>query len=253
MRLKVFLSSFFMVCLVSSQAFAAIPLITDDTGTQGKGKFQLELAGEYGHDKDDIVTNKNSDFSATLTYGVVDSLNIVLSVPYQFWHTDEKGSEIKGHGISDIAIETKWRFYENEGLSFALKPGFTIPTGDDKKDLGNGKMTYYLYLIASKEVKPWSFNLNLSYIRNNNTGDDRKDIWHASFASTVDVMKNLKLVGDVGIETNPESSSATPPVYILGGLIYSVSDNLDIGLGVKGGLTKSETDLAVRGGITFRF
>jgi hypothetical protein len=253
MRLKVFLASFFMLCLVSAQAFAAIPLITDDTGTQGKGKFQVELAGEYGHDKEDIVTNKNSDFSTTLTYGVIDSLDIVLSVPYQFWHTDEKGSEIKGDGISDIAIETKWRFYENEGLSFALKPGFTIPTGNDEKYLGNGKMTYYLYFIASKETKPWSFHLNLAYIRNNNAGDDRKDIWHASVASTVDVMKNLKLVGDVGIETNPESSSKTPPANILGGLIYSVTENLDIGLGVKGGLTKPETDIAVRGGITFRF
>ena len=114
-------------------------------------------------------------------------------------------------------------------------------------------MTYYLYLIASKEIKPWSFHLNLAYIRNENTGDDRKDIWHASFASTIDVMKNLKLVGDVGVESNPESSSTTPPVYILGGLIYSVSENLDIGLGVKGGLTKPETDIAVRGGISYRF
>ena len=84
-----------MIGLLCSSVYAAIPLITDDTGTQGKGKFQLELAGEYGHDKEEAVTNKNSDFSATLTYGVVDSLDIVLSVPYQFWHTDEKGSEAK--------------------------------------------------------------------------------------------------------------------------------------------------------------
>ena len=66
-------------------------------------------------------------------------------------------------------------------------------------------------------------------------------------------MKDLKLVGDFGFETNPDSTSTNPPVYILGGLIYSVSENLDIGLGVKGGLTKPETDIAVRGGITWRF
>ena len=242
-----------IIGLFCSSAYAAIPLITDDTGTQGKEKFQLELAGEYGHDKEEFVTNKNGDFSAALTYGVVDALDIVLSVPYQFWHTDEKGSETKDDGLSDIAIESKWRFYENEGVSFALKPGFTIPTGDDGKDLGSGKMTYYLYLISSYEMETRAFHINLAYIRNENKGDDRKDIWHASFASTVDIMKDLKLAGDIGIESNPESASHTPPVYILGGLIYSVSENFDIGLGVKGGLTKPETDIAVRGGISYRF
>ncbi len=234
-------------------AYAAIPLITDDTGTQGKGKFQLELFGEYGHDKEESVTNKNGDLSATLTYGISDPVDIILTIPYSSWRSDDSVSVSREHGLSDLAIESKWRFYEKEGLSFALKPGFTIPTGNDEKDLGNGKMTYYLFLIASKEVNPWAFHFNLAYIRNNNTGEDRKNIWHASLASTVEVLKNLKLVGDIGVETNPEKSSDTPPAYILGGLIYSVSENFDIGLGLKGGLTKPETDIAVRGGITWRF
>ena len=32
-------------------ALAEHPLITGDTGTQGKGKFQLELNRDYGRDK----------------------------------------------------------------------------------------------------------------------------------------------------------------------------------------------------------
>jgi hypothetical protein len=241
------------ILLVAGTSYAAIPLVTDDTGTQGKGKFQLELSGEYAHDKEESVTDKAGEFSAALTYGITDPIDIVLSIPYQSWHSDDSGSKTSESGLSDLAIETKWRFYEKEGFSFALKPGFTIPTGDYKKDLGNGKMTYYLYFITSKEMNPWSFHLNLAYIRNENKEDDRKDIWHASLASTVDVMKNLKLVGDIGVESNPESSSSNPPAYILGGLIYSPGENFDIGLGLKGGLTKSETDIAVRGGITWRF
>ena len=241
------------IFLVVGTSYAAIPLVTDDTGTQGKGKFQLELSGEYAHDKQESVTNKNSSFSATLTYGIADPVDIILSIPYQSWHADDSGSKTSESGFSDLAIETKWRFYEKEGLSFALKPGFTIPTGDDKKDLGNGKITYYLYLITSKEMNPWSFHLNLAYIRNENKEYDRKNMWHASLASTVEVVKNLKLVGDIGVESNPERSSSNPPAYILGGLIYSPRENFDIGLGLKGGLTKSETDVALRGGITWRF
>jgi Putative MetA-pathway of phenol degradation len=246
-------SMFTTIFLFVATSYAVIPLITDDTGTQGKGNFQLELFGEYAHDKQEGVTNKESTFSATLTYGIADPVDIILTIPYQSWRSDDSAFETSESGFSDLAIETKWRFYEKEGLSFALKPGFTIPTGDYKKDLGNGKMTYYLYFITSKELNPWSFHLNLAYIRNETKEDDRKDIWHASFASTVEVIKNLKLVGDIGIESNPERSSGNPPAYILGGLIYSPRENFDIGLGLKGGLTKSETDIAVRGGITWRF
>jgi hypothetical protein len=81
MRIKLFLFLSLFFCLASVSAFAAIPLITDDTGTQGKGKFQVELFGEYGHDEEERVTSKNSDLSATLTYGLIDPVDIVLSVP----------------------------------------------------------------------------------------------------------------------------------------------------------------------------
>lgn len=243
----------FIITFFASPANAVIPLVTDDTGTQGRGKFQIELFGEYATAKEESITNKNSNFSATLSYGLSDPVDIVLSMPYQAWRKDDSGSETKGDGFSDPTIEAKWRFYEREGLSFALKPGVTVPLGDDKKDLGAGKMTYHLFLITSKEINPWTLHINLGYIRNSGWGDCRKDVWHASFASAVDMTKKLKLIADIGIESNPGRTSANPPAYILGGIIYSPKENLDLGLGIKGGLTKPEPDVAVRGGITYRF
>lgn len=43
------------------------------------------------------------------------------------------------------------------------------------------------------------------------------------------------------------------PAFILGGLIYSISKNLDIDFGIKGGLNKPETDYAILAGIAWRF
>jgi hypothetical protein len=248
-----FLMLFLSMASYTTNALAAIPLITDDTGTQGKGKFQIELFGEYGYDKEEGLTIKATDLAATFTYGIIDQVDIVLSVPYRFLRAGDDESTEKANGISDLAIETKWRFYENNGLSFALKPGFTLPTGNEDKDLGNGRSTYYLYFITSKEMNSWAFHANLAYFRNDNRGNDRNNIWHASLASTLGIIKNLKLVGDIGVGTNPERSSSTLPAYILGGFIYSLKEYFDIGLGVKGGLTKSEADISVRGGITWRF
>jgi hypothetical protein len=241
------------VFLYAMNALAAIPLITDDTGTQGKGKFQIELSGENGRNKEEEHTTKATDLTAIFTYGIVDRADIILNVPYRFSRTESADLTETADGISDLAIETKWRFYENHGLSFALKPGFTLPAGNEDKDLGNGRSTCYLYFISSKETGPWTFHVNLAYIRNYNKSDDLNDLWYASLASTFEVMKSLKLVGDIGVKTNPERSSNTLPAYILGGLIYSVKENFDIGFGVKGGLTKTETDISVRGGITWRF
>ncbi|OPY66172.1 MAG: hypothetical protein A4E63_02637 [Syntrophorhabdus sp. PtaU1.Bin050] len=237
----------------ATNAPAAIPLVTDDAGTQSKGKAQIELCAEHGHDREDGVTTKTTDVGATMSYGILDPVDLMLTIPYQFFRSKDDESTTRVDGFSDVAIEVKWRFYEKEGFSVAVKPGLTLPTGNEDRDLGCGRATYYLYLIGSKEIKPWAFHVNFAYMRNDNKGDDRKDLWHASLASTVDVTKNLKLVGDIGAETNPDRSSNTLPAYILGGFIYSPKENFDIGLGVKGGLTKPETDISVRGGITWRF
>jgi len=242
-----------LVLVLSGGAFAAIPLITDDTGTQGKGNFQLELFGEYGHDREEIVTTKTSDISLTLTYGIIDTVDIVLGIPYQAWSSEDSGSKEEGDGIGDLSLEAKWRVYEKEGLSLALKPGFTIPTGNEEKGLGAGRPTYHLLVLATKQMKPWQFDMNIGYLYNENTAGERKNIWSASVDAQVEVVEHLKVALDVGVATNPDSSSNTPPAYILGGLIWSARENLDIGLGIKGGLTKPETDISVRGGITWRF
>jgi len=57
------------------------PLITDDTGTQGKGKFQLELNGQYDWDKDDSedvsVRSTGGQAAATLSYGIAENVDLV--------------------------------------------------------------------------------------------------------------------------------------------------------------------------------
>ncbi|KJU81897.1 hypothetical protein MBAV_005910, partial [Candidatus Magnetobacterium bavaricum] len=52
---------------------------------------------------------------------------------------------------------------------------------------------------------------------------------------------------------NPDSGSNRHPAFILGGVTYSVAEDLDISCGVKGGLTRSETDYALLLGLTWRF
>lgn len=259
--------------IISGTAFAAHPLITDDTGTQGKGKFQLEINSEFTKEKEqqynpdeakwETKKETGGELATIISYGIMDNLDIVLGLPYQWKKTRIDGvvttdATEQGDGISDMSLEVKWRFYEKDGLSFALKPGITFPTGDENKGLGNGKVSYGLIFITTKEIKPWAFHLNLGSHHNEyklqaDKDANRKDLWHASLASEVEVVKDLKAVANIGIERNPDKTSNTHPAFILGGLIYSISESIAVDAGIRAGLNKPETDLTFLAGIAFKF
>ena len=248
------------VLLLPASAWSAHPLITDDTGTQGKGKFQIEINGQYNSDTDTIagasVKSTGGQAATILSYGIVDSGDLVLSLPYLWSKVKEDGVITSDEeGISDATVEIKWRFFEEEGLSFALKPGISLPTGDENKGLGAGRTGYHVFLICSKEAAPWSLHANLGYSRNENSEvvDELKDIWHASLAATYAVSKNLKIAANIGIERSPDKASDNDPAFLIGGLIYSLGEQFDIDAGVKSGVTSSETDLALMAGTTYRF
>jgi hypothetical protein len=249
---------FVVVLFIACPSWAAHPLITDDTGTQGKGKFQLELNGQYDWDKEDeegvAVKSSGGQAAAALSYGVSENVDLVLSLPYLWGNAEVNEVTLYDEkGIGDAILETKMRLFEKNGFSVALKPGISFPTGDEDKGLGAGKLGGHIFLIASEEIGSWAFHGNLGYIRNENDVEEHKDLWHASFAATWEVVKNLKLAADIGAERNPDEDAKDDPAFLIGGIIYSLNDDLDVDMGVKFGLTDPEPDFSLMAGVTWRF
>jgi predicted porin len=249
--------------MTAGSAFAAHPLITDDTGTQGRGKFQLEVNGELSRDRetlDGVETRETfAGLETVLSGGLTDTVDLVLAVPW-VWSRVKEGSAVTSdeNGAGDVGFELKWRFLEYKGFSLAVKPGMTFPSGNENRGLGNGKISYGATMIATQELDPFAFHLNLAYTHNEFTLDpdkesNRRDIWHASLAATWEVIKDLQLVANVGMESNGDRGNATWPAFILGGAIYSLTENLDVDLGIKGGLNKQEPDLTLMAGVAWRF
>ena len=252
-RLSIVSTVFFGTLSCSAGAFAAHPLITDDAGTMGAGKAQLEVNGQYGHDREEGTTTTETEGAVALTYGLNDAVDLVLGLPYQHLKVKDTDTATTESGISDTSLDVKWRFYEHDDFSLAIKPGITLPTGDDERDLGTGKATYKLFFISTKEIAPWAFHLNLGYIRNENTQGDEKNLWHASFATTVAIAEHLTAVANIGVERNPDKLVDTDPAFLLGGLIYTLSEGLDLDCGIKYGLNGSETDYTALAGVTWKF
>lgn len=245
--------------LMTTSAFAGHPLVTDDTGTQGKGKGQVEVGFSYFYDKDkvDELTTLKSDggnVGVGITIGVLDTVDVVFGLPYA-WHSQEENNVriARENGISDITFDVKWRFFEKDGWSLALKPGMSLASGDEDKGLGAGRTGYRLFLVGTKEFEPFAVHVNAGYIVNENNADEHKDIWHASVACEWEVIKNLKLMANIGTERNPDRANKSHPAFALAGISYAVSEKITLDAGVKYALTTTETDWTGLTGLTIKF
>jgi opacity protein-like surface antigen len=58
----------------------------------------------------------------------------------------------------------------------------------------------------------------------------------------VEVAKGLKSVANTGFQRNTEKDSNSDPAFILGGVVYSITDNVEIDARYKYGLTWPEVD-----------
>jgi hypothetical protein len=251
--------------LFGEPAFAAHPLITDDAGTQGKGHVQLEINSEFARNRETEkgtgIRETGSEITAALSYGLSETIDLVVGLPFVWYKIEENGITVADEsGIGDISLEMKWRMYESKdgNFSLALKPGLSLPSGNENKGLGSGKVSGGVVLIATKEGQLGAIHGNIGFTHNEykleeESDNTRKDIWHASLAAEMNLAENLRGVANIGIETSDEPHAENHPAFLLGGLIYSLSDDLDLDLGIKTGLNDAETDTTLLAGIAARF
>ena len=252
---------FFVFLLMTSSVYATHPLVTEDAGTQGAGRFQLKVNGELGVDEEGGLKKRTGKASAAVNYGIADNVDLLLGMPYLYYRIQKNGLVLtEEDGPGDLALGIKWRFfeYEERGLGIAFMPGLTLPTGDEKNGLGNGRVSGGGRLIVSKEGVLGALHLNLGYTRNEYDSEDarlffRNDIWSASFAAMINLTVDIRGVWDIGMETSAEKGTDQHPAFMTGGLIYTVTDDFDVDTGVKWGLNGPETDTTWLAGMVLRF
>ena len=239
--------------LFTARADAAHPLITEDTGTQGKGRYQLELFGERTRDEIPSLVVRATQATAVLSYGVADSADLQFGIPYQKQTEDDGIAQSSTRGRQDASIDVKWRFYEKDGFSLGFKPGITLPTGDEQKGLGSGSVTWGALLIGSYEPGPLAFHSHLGYRKYRNTVDSRESLVHVSGALAYKVTPDLKLVTDLSWDTNPSKTSNKAVRYVIVGAIWSVVPEFDLDIGWRRGYGESAIDRAFLLGAALRW
>jgi hypothetical protein len=102
-------------------------------------------------------------------------------------------------------------------------------------------------------MEPFAVHTTVGYYRNENKSKQRRDVWQASLAASVEPAKRFTVVGEVRFQSNTDPTVRTAPAYLLGGFSYSVTDWITVDGAVKRGLNKQDTDRSYIAGVTLNF
>ena len=231
-------------------AMAAHPLVSDDTGTQGNGKWQYEMNTDHGTYDSGAMRTSVSQINATVTFGFNDDVDFALNLPWMRVAPDGLPS---ANGIGDVALVAKWRIYDKNGWSWALKPQINFPTGDTSQGLGNGKTGAGINGLVSFTSAQWTVLGNIGTTWNNNSVGARTSLWNVSTAAIFSPCDFLKLALDVGTYQNVDPTNNLNPAFMIVGVMWTPNKMLDVDLGVKRGLNRSEVARSIGAGITVHF
>jgi len=249
------------IALLPAIASAFQPLVTDDTGTQGAGGNQIEVA--YNRTRDKTPDARVIAHEAPLVFarGITDTLDLYAGIAYQ--RIVPPAPETVERGWGNPAVGAKWRFYENDAskLSFALKPEFQFPVSKSKESrgLGTARTSYSVNLVMTQETGFGAVHANAVVERVNYSDDalnqaERRTLYRLSAAPVWDVSERWKLALDAGLMTNPDRTARTQMGYVELGAVYAPGKDLDLALGiirnVRDGAVSTTQATA---GVTWRF
>lgn len=235
------------LALCAGPAAAYRPLITEDTRFLGRDVRQVEAGFEHAVSREgrDVYSNT---LLGEMSYGLFDGVDLQLSAPWHGWSS---------HGVSeagpgDVSMEAKFRAAERGGWTLAVKPGFSLPAGNEARSLGAGAGRAWVYGLAGKSDGDRRYYLNAGFLLNRNSLGERENILRVSAAAARRLAAGLTAAADLAAETNPVKGEATPPLSAVLGLVWSPYGTLDLDAAVRFGLTRPAPDYGLIAGLTLR-
>ncbi|WP_295525592.1 transporter [uncultured Pseudacidovorax sp.] len=220
------------LCGLSAQAMQ--PLITDDTGTQGVGVQQIEMAAARARQSTGPARQTGDSLSATYTYGLTDTVDVYAAPAFLRMQAD--GSRTSGWG--NTALGLKWRFYENEatGTSLGLKPEFAAPVSSrrEARGLGDGRSSGQVTLLLSQQLPFGALHVNYAWGRQRDIDPMAGAInRRLSTALVWNIADDWKLAADLGLQQRQRRDATRQRTrYAEVGVVYSLSPRWDLAAGL---------------------
>lgn len=233
----------------TAAAWAAHPFLTEDPGTQGKGRAELELG--FGVDQGDpTFGGRGLLFSPQISYGLAENVDFIVQ---GFWQSQSPAGAPAVRGIGNTLMDFKWRFYESDGpLSLGVRGGVDLPTGDDSTGIGGGQPGGHVLAIAGWQFPDFSVYANAGYARVRQPGM-RLNNGALSVAVSAPESAPLRTFIEAATYSNTDPAKTQWPALARTGVIYKVNGALDVDLGVQVRLNLSATRVSWLAGATWRW
>ncbi|HWM69131.1 MAG TPA: transporter [Steroidobacteraceae bacterium] len=233
------------ITIATLAAYAGHPMLSEDTGTQGRGNAELELGyawSRYG-------ATSLFLFQPQLSYGTSTTFDLIIQPSWTIVDAPGTGRE---KGFGDTNLDFKWRFYGAAPWSLGVRAGITTPTAQSDLGLPAHKVSPHGLLVLTADFTPLTLDANLGYSRVPDYLGARADLFHFSAAATYAANERLFFVLDAAVDSNPDSRQSMPPAVALLGLIYTARPGLDLDLGYRSRLNTAAPIRQFLLGITYR-
>ncbi|MBF0540105.1 MAG: hypothetical protein HQK91_01475 [Nitrospirae bacterium] len=197
--LKRLIFSLILIIFSVSFCFAYNPLITEDAKTVLQGNYLLDVFGGYS------ITNNRFDLAPSIEYGISDRVDFIGEFPSDL-------SQVFGMGIA-----LKILLYKDDFLAFSIRPY----AGKSSLFLGHGSDDYKVNLSGSVNLGALILYENFAY-------DFTHDSIFISSAAEYIVSNGFAVTLNIGTK-----KLIGGDLFAIGGLMYAVTDKMDINFGVK--------------------
>ena len=234
------------LALASPAAFAAHPLQTEDTGTQGAGNVEIE----NGLARARLAGTTLTTYQPQASVGLAPTVDAIVQ-PSRVWLRAPAQPSVSGWG--DTNIDGKWRFLGSDPWSFGIRAGLQAPTSQHGLGLPHGQWSEHALLVATWDAAPTTVHANVGVTRVPRAPGTRATLGHLSAALMQALDERLMLTVDGEVDQDPEPSRKAWPGSVLAGAIWTARPGLDLDVGYQRSFGAQPVSRQWMAGLTYRF
>ena len=227
---------------------AAHPLISEDTGTQGAGHFELELGTAFARVEDGHVF----ELDPQLSYGVRGDVDAIVRP--SLLHLSGRPADEAGRrgGFGPTALDVKWRVASWDAMSAGTRFGVDLPTSSP--GIGPQRAGWHALAMVTYDASGTLATANVAYTRL--SGEDpqlRRNVWRVSAAAVRNVRDDLRLLIDLATSRPEERELGTWRSVALVGAIARIPPGIDVDVGYQFRLNNAGPRPTWLAGMTLRW
>ncbi|MFC1521851.1 transporter [Elusimicrobiota bacterium] len=214
------------------------PIAIEETCPNDVGEYDIRLGVEsWRNDSKDTDTRIAP--RAQFFFGIIERVSGDINVPYLF---REEKTEAE-NGIGDIGFGLKWLLarHTQDAPALVLGAEVDIATGDEKKELGEGKTEYGVYVASLKQFGSIVVQGNAAY-STVFAGEDIRVIEHA-LSAAFPLGRQWHFFTEYFGSWNWEDHESR--LYLSPGIRRSVTKEIFFSVGLPVGMTTKSDDYGI--------